>query len=74
MEKLSIKNRDKKSDTVVARESGVLPAVMYGRDTESTPIAVDMSDFIKLWHHAGTSTVFEIELEDGTLKPALLQE
>lgn len=74
MEKLLIKNRDRKADTAEIREEGVMPAVIYGRDTESTPIAVDMSDFIKLWHHTGTSTVFEIEMEDGTTKPALLQQ
>jgi|AntRauTorckE6833_2_1112554.scaffolds.fasta_scaffold13610_2 large subunit ribosomal protein L25 len=74
MEKLTVKNRDTKADTQAAREAGVLPAVFYGRDTEATAIAVDMTSFIKLWHTTGTSTVFEIETEDGTSQPALIQE
>lgn len=74
MQKLQVKKRDTSDDTDAARAEGVLPAVFYGRDTDSTPIATDMSDFIKLWHQTGTSTVFELEVDDGETKPALIQE
>jgi large subunit ribosomal protein L25 len=74
MEKLLVKNRNIQDDITAAREDGMLPAVMYGRDTDSTPIEVDMTSFLKLWQHTGSSTVFEIETEDGTKKPALIHE
>lgn len=74
MKKLQVKNRDLKDDTNAAREAGMLPAVMYGRDADSTPIMVNMSTFMKLWHEAGTSTVFELETEDGDTQPALIQD
>lgn len=73
MQKLQAKKRNTKESTEAAREDGSLPAVFYGRDTESTPIFVDTSDFIKLFHETGTSTVFEIETEEGT-QPALIQD
>ncbi|MEX2515030.1 MAG: 50S ribosomal protein L25 [Candidatus Paceibacterota bacterium] len=74
MEKLQVKKRNIKDDTNEAREAGVLPAVMYGRDTDSTPIAVGMTDFIKLWHQTGTSTVFQLEIKDDKTQPALIQD
>jgi large subunit ribosomal protein L25 len=74
MKKLQVKKRDLKDDTNAAREAGMLPAVMYGRDADSTPILMDMSTFVKLWHEAGTSTVFELEIEDGKTQPALIQD
>lgn len=74
MKKLTVTKRDIKDDTHVAREAGVLPAVIYGRDAASTPIAVNMSEFVKLWHQTGTSTVFELEIEDGKTQPALIQD
>jgi ribosomal protein L25 (general stress protein Ctc) len=43
MEKLLVKNRNIQDDITAAREDGMLPAVMYGRDTDSTPIEVDMT-------------------------------
>lgn len=73
MQKLQATKRDTKKSTEAARADGILPAVFYGRDTESTPVAVDMSDFIKLFHNIGTSAIFEIETEEGT-QPALIQD
>lgn len=74
MEKLTVSKRDIKDDTHEARAAGVLPAVIYGRDTDSTPIAVGMSEFVKLWHQTGTSAVFELEIEDDKTQPALIQD
>ena len=74
MKKLQVKKRDLKDDTHTAREAGMLPAVMYGRDADSTPIIVDMPTFVKLWHETGTSTVFELEVEGGDTQPALIQD
>lgn len=74
MQKLQVKKRDLKEDTAAAREAGVLPAVIYGRDADSAPISVNMSDFVKLWHQTGTSTVFQLEIDGGDTQPALIQD
>lgn len=74
MEKLIVTKRDIKDDTHEAREAGVLPAVIYGRDTDSTPIAVNMSEFMKLWYETGSSAVFQLEIEGDKTQPALIQD
>ncbi len=46
------------SDTVDAlRKKGIMPAVMYGKKTASTPISISQKDFIKVWREAGESGV-----------------
>src|SRR5690348_8244018 len=44
-----------------ARKAGLLPAVIYGRKEESTPIALSLRDFEKALHEAGESTVITLE-------------
>lgn len=73
MKTLEATNRDTSADTKTLRQEGELPAVYYGRETESQPIAVETSDFIKLWRAVGGSSVFEIE-KDGKTQTALIQD
>ncbi|MEK7612680.1 MAG: 50S ribosomal protein L25 [Patescibacteria group bacterium] len=55
------------------RRSGVLPAVIYGRSEEATPISVDAKIFGKVFKAAGESTVITIKGLDET-KDALIHE
>ena len=55
------------------RKSGVLPAVIYGRKEESTPIAVNQKQFEKVFKTAGESTVITIK-GLGEDKDALINE
>jgi len=73
MNSLTVNNRDPDSDAEGVRKEGKMPAVLYGRDTDSTPVSVRTADFIKLWQHVGGSAIFELEWEDGS-KPALIQD
>ena len=54
---LSVKERDTKEKPETLRKKGFLPAVFYGRKTQSTPIAVSLIDFKKVFKKAGESGV-----------------
>ncbi len=47
------------------REKGLIPAVIYGKDQKTEMISVPFVDFIKLWRHAGESTVVALKLGSG---------
>ncbi|MEK7109304.1 MAG: 50S ribosomal protein L25 [Patescibacteria group bacterium] len=75
---LAVTKRAPKSPNTLRRE-GVLPAVLYGRSQEATPIQVDRKVFEKLFHQAGESTVITLTgLTDKAGLPAgrqaLIQE
>lgn len=53
------------------RKRGFLPAVMYGQNTESQPIAVALRDFEKAHSAAGESSLITLEYE-GAQHPALI--
>lgn len=55
------------------RAEGVLPAVVYGRSEESTPIAIERKAFEKVYRTAGASSVVTLTGLDGT-KSALIQQ
>lgn len=58
---LNIEKRDKSEDLAKLRKEGKMPAVFYGKKTESTPISVVQKDFIKVWKTAGESDVVTLK-------------
>ncbi|HEY9586044.1 MAG TPA: 50S ribosomal protein L25 [Candidatus Paceibacterota bacterium] len=62
---LSVKERDTKEKPETLRKKGFLPAVFYGRKTQSTPIAVSLIDFKKVFKKAGESGVVTLKTEKG---------
>ncbi|MDE2188498.1 MAG: 50S ribosomal protein L25 [Patescibacteria group bacterium] len=48
----------------VLRKAGKIPAVFYGPKESSTPVAVSMVEFKKVWKKAGESSI--VILKDGT--------
>src|SRR3989344_1347909 len=50
------------------RHIGILPAVVYGHDFETTPIQVDAKEFEKAYQQAGESSLVYINL-DGEAFP-----
>lgn len=62
-----------KADAV--RQSGRIPAVMYGPEIKPVVLAVDAKSFVKLYNEAGESTLidFTIEGSDATSK-VLIQD
>ena len=70
---LTVEKRDIKASPNTLRHKGVLPAVIYGRKEESTPISVDRKTFEKVFHKAGESTVITLK-GLGSDKDALIHE
>jgi large subunit ribosomal protein L25 len=70
---LAISKRDIKTKPKSLRSKGLLPAVVYGREEESTPITVDRKQFDKVLHAAGESSVITLK-GLGEDKDALIHE
>lgn len=70
---LTVTKRDIKLKPKALRGKGLLPAVVYGRSEESTPITVDHKAFEKLFKAAGESTVITLS-GLGENKDALINE
>jgi large subunit ribosomal protein L25 len=70
---LTVEKRDTKTNPKALRGEGKLPAVIYGRSEESTPISVDRKVFEKLFREAGESTVITLK-GLGDEKDALINE
>ncbi len=64
---LDAQTRDNSQILETLRKAGNMPAVFYGKKTESTPISVVQKDFIKVWKAAGESDVISIKMEKGTV-------
>lgn len=50
------------------REKGLIPAILYGSNTQNEPIFVSLKEFQKLFKKAGESTVVELILENQKKK------
>lgn len=61
MLELNAKVRDSKEDVETLRENGALPAVFYGPKEESTPITLDIPEFLRVWGEAGGSTIVDLK-------------
>jgi large subunit ribosomal protein L25 len=70
---LTVEKREKSQNPHTLRGKGVMPAVIYGRSEESTPISVNLKDFQKVFKTAGESGVISLT-GLGTAKDALIKE
>ena len=70
---LAVEKRDTKKNPKALRHEGFLPAVVYGRSQEATPISVDAKEFGKVFHQAGESSVISLK-GLGANKDALIHE
>ncbi|HVV39029.1 MAG TPA: 50S ribosomal protein L25 [Candidatus Paceibacterota bacterium] len=70
---LAVTKRDIAVKPKALREKGMLPAVLYGRAQEATPISVERKAFDKLFRTAGESTVITLS-GLGEEKDALIHE
>ncbi len=70
---LTVEKRDASVKAKSLRDKGLLPAVIYGRSEESTPITIDAKTFGKLYKAAGESTVITIKGLGGE-KDALIHD
>ena len=55
MIELKVLKRDPQDNNEYLRSQGLVPAILYGSDFESTPVSVDDIEFRKVYKEAGTS-------------------
>ncbi len=55
------------------REAGLLPVVVYGAGEKATSLFVDSKEFVKVWKHAGESSIVSLHTPDGKVD-VLIQE
>jgi large subunit ribosomal protein L25 len=70
---LAVEKRNIETKPAVIRREGMMPAVIYGRSEESTPITVSRKDFEKVFKTAGSSTVITLK-GLGEEKDALIHD
>ena len=70
---LTVSKRDSAQKASTLRKQGILPGVIYGREEESTPIAIDRKTFEKVYKAAGESSVLKLT-GLGEDKEALIHE
>lgn len=77
MEQIALKaeRRDtsKKSTINQIRRKGKLPGVLYGKNIDSCPVAVDAKELLKILKTHGESAIINLELE-GRTQPVLMKE
>lgn len=56
------------------RESGSLPAVLYGRGKETEALEVRYKDFEKVYRQAGENTLVDLVIDDNTSKKVLIHD
>ncbi|QQG50220.1 MAG: 50S ribosomal protein L25 [Candidatus Berkelbacteria bacterium] len=56
------------------RQRAVMPAVVYGRDLEPSPISIDLKEFKKVFAEAGTSALVDLTINDAKPIKVLLHE
>ncbi len=71
---LSIEKRDLKTKLDTIRDAGMVPAIFYGPQEESTPISVSAVDLKKVWKKAGESSVVLLKDASGNEHETLIQD
>lgn len=77
MEKFQLKattRKDAARGNNKLRESGVIPAVLYGNKLANVNVAINQIEFEKLFRKAGESTIVELAMEDGKIHNVLVQD
>jgi large subunit ribosomal protein L25 len=77
MEKFQLKattRKDAARGNNKLRESGVIPAVLYGNKLANVNLAINQIEFEKLFRKAGESTIVELAMEDGKVHNVLVQD
>ena len=55
------------------RRAGNVPGVVYGKGTASIPVQVDAKQFETLYHAAGRTTIFQLEIPGSGTRSAIIK-
>ncbi|WP_217588352.1 50S ribosomal protein L25/general stress protein Ctc [Lentibacillus saliphilus] len=72
--KATKRNDHTKSITKEIRESGHVPAVLYGKDKAATSIAVNSVDLIKTVRDEGRNAIISLDIENGKPTDVMLHD
>lgn len=61
---ITAKPRETSHSPSAMRRSGQLPAVVYGKDTASQPVAFDIKEFYSIYKQAGESSLVNLKLDE----------
>lgn len=61
---LDVKPRDTKVSVSEIKRAGSVPAVVYGKETESIAVQTDAKELKKLYNDAGESSLVQLKLDD----------
>lgn len=64
----------KQSATKQLRKSGEVPAVLYGKEDESTSIAVNRIELVKTVRDEGRNAIISLDVENGKTKDVMLHD
>jgi large subunit ribosomal protein L25 len=71
---ITAESREEKGrKTDILRETGKVPAVMYGFEVQPINLVVDRNAFVKVYEAAGESTVVELTV-GGVMHPVIINE
>ena len=56
------------------RSKDSVPAILYGHGIETQNIAIDIKEFIKLYHDAGSTSLVSLHINGGEEHPVLIRE
>jgi large subunit ribosomal protein L25 len=70
---INAKNRDSRLKIASLRKMGEIPAVFYGAG-KATSIVINNSEFKKIWHQAGESSIVKISLSPKDNTDSLIHE
>lgn len=66
---------DRKSDLTNLRENGFIPAVVYSKGQEGTPVQLNEHAFgMMLKHHSGENLIIDLEIDSAKPKHVLIKE
>lgn len=68
------RNNLQHSSTRGLREEGYFPAVTYGKEINSQPIAINTVDYIKAIREAGRNGILALDIEGGDKLEVMLQD
>lgn len=72
---ISASRRDSKSNIQTLIKDGILPAVVFGKETASISLSMKKSDFAKVFKEAGESTLIDLVIDGETeARPVLVSE
>lgn len=71
---LPVESRDGAKKPSVLRNEGKIPAIVYGKGIDPTPLSIDATLLNKIYHQAGESALVSLQLEGAEEKITLIKE